>query len=152
MKKLRREKSTCCEPLHRGKSRFGWRFLVYNLYSIWMMEVPKSQHTISYENLVKNSNAFNDSIIKFPTRDNLIKELKINDPSYPNKISQFAAETRILIHSSVIPFIEKFLELKRIHGSKKEKDLYAKMSWEVCIKLICFEAWLIIFISNLFLA
>ena len=110
------------------------------------MESPKIDK-YSFENLVKNSDAFNDSVIKFPTRENLIKEFKTNDPSYQNRISQFAAETRILIHSTLIPFIEKFLDLKRNFGSKKEKDLYAKMSWEVCVAFyfFWFNVCLIIF-------
>lgn len=99
------------------------------------MESPKIDK-YSFENLVKNSDAFNDSI-KFPTRENLIKEMKTNDQSYQNKISQFAAETRILVHSTIVPFIEKFLDLKRNFGSKREKDLYAKMSWEVIFVFFC---------------
>jgi len=86
--------------------------------------------SITWDTLISNSTYFDENIAKFPTQDNLIKEIVKDDSTKIDKIESHARGTRVLIHEAIISLIEKFLDLKRKYGSNVEKAFYSDITWE----------------------
>ncbi|KAH7338543.1 hypothetical protein BKA66DRAFT_544295 [Pyrenochaeta sp. MPI-SDFR-AT-0127] len=67
----------------------------------------------------------NHLVVNIPTKANLIRNFD------PQVIREDAASVRIVIHSKFPKLVEDFLEHKRLHGSKYEKQLYSEsFSWK----------------------
>ncbi len=91
---------------------------------------PAAQLSVhkDFELLVKQSNIFDATIGKFPTKDNRIAEIAGNDVRIQQKIVEQARNTYLLMHEDVRVFSDKFLQLKKQQGTDKEKELYASMN------------------------
>ncbi|KAJ3055528.1 hypothetical protein HK097_010215 [Rhizophlyctis rosea] len=66
-----------------------------------------------------------------PTTNNLIRSLveRSQNPQQTfSQIVQFAQDTRILVHSRVIPALDAFLSHKRTHGTSREKSFYSSVT------------------------
>jgi hypothetical protein len=89
---------------------------------------------LSFEQLVKNSDNFNNTICKFPTRDNRIESIVGRSSAKQNNIEWDAYETRIIMHAAVSGLIEQFLAYKKAHGTSQEKQVYKDMNGHSFIK------------------
>lgn len=86
--------------------------------------IPKPNRTeMTYEELLENSTKFQE-VIKMPTIDNQIAEMSTK----ADQIAVFANETHPFISKKVWVLAHNFLELKKIHGTDKEKELYATLT------------------------
>lgn len=81
---------------------------------------------LTFSDLLKNSAEF-ASRIPFPTKDNQIIHFATS-PELQQEVLEHAKETRPLLPHRIWSFIPKFLEFKREHGSRVEKELYQKMT------------------------
>jgi len=97
-------------------------------------ERSKSTQIMSFDELVKKSDVFNNTIRKFPTTTNLIKNIAGSDKTKKERITQQAAGVRVIMHAKVRDqLIPDFLAYKKAKGSDIEKAFYQNMSVEAFI-------------------
>lgn len=106
----------------------------------------KPASPVTCDRLVENSSAF-AKIFPFPTKDNLISKL-LREGCPRQKIEAFARDTRVVVHHTVFPLLEKFLVIKREFGSKIEQELYANMNVEQFISRLISKRPLVFFTAQ----
>lgn len=78
--------------------------------------------------LVNNSKKFNDTVGRFPTRDNRIVTIAGADTNKKSRIVEQAQDSYPLMHPEVRNHVERFLAHKKTQGSIVEKSLYQDMT------------------------
>jgi hypothetical protein len=106
---------------------------VYSILSVLVASTAFCASTITYEQLLQNSENFAKYLTytngKFPVTNNLISTLAKDEAKYPKDSFVRKAEgVRILIHPRISKMMEAFLQEKLKHGSSKEKALYHGMT------------------------
>ena len=80
----------------------------------------------SIDGLLEASDNFNRKICKAPTSPNWIK--KSMDKSLLKTFLNFANSAYPILHEDVLYLCQDFLQIKKVHGSAKEKLLYKSMT------------------------
>ncbi|KAK9762071.1 hypothetical protein K7432_012531 [Basidiobolus ranarum] len=83
--------------------------------------------------LLSAAHEFEKNSVKWPTLDNRL-EFFANSGAGELSIVDSAKSARILVHPKVRTLATNFLECKRKHGSKKEKQLYCEMSTDTFLR------------------
>jgi hypothetical protein len=86
---------------------------------------------LSFDTLISRSNALP---YEFPLYNNKLQVLCGNNEERKEAVLAHARGTRPLLHSSIWSLCDKFLVLKRVYGSKVEKELYENMSVEELVQ------------------
>jgi uncharacterized protein DUF4804 len=81
-----------------------------------------------FAKLVERSDAFSQRIGGFPTTNNRIKVIAQGDSAKQAEIVKQAQNTYPLVDPRVMTLIDDFLSYKKIHGTTKEKNLYATIN------------------------
>jgi hypothetical protein len=81
-----------------------------------------------FTTLVNQSNKFDSTVGKFPTKNNKIAVIAGQNQNVQKKIVEHAKNTYLLLHKDVRRFVDDFLKYKKEKGSEIEKKLYATMN------------------------
>jgi len=101
-----------------------------------------------FQQLCQASEEFANSYTDFKTTLNRIQHIGNNNKELQAKIVEHANETKVIIHYKVKSLIEEFLIHKRECGSKKERDLYQKLTTEDFVRRALLKRPLVFFGSN----
>lgn len=85
------------------------------------------KESLTFGQLLKNSQQFADNFVAFPTKDNLMKNFA-KTKELQTEVLEHAKTTHPLMDLRVWSFIPKFLDHKREHGSAVEKKIYQDMT------------------------
>ena len=91
-----------------------------------LSKIKPKQKFQSIDEILKESDNFERNICKPPTSANWIK--KSNDESSLNKFLEFANTAYPILHEDILHLCQEFLQIKKVHGSDTEKNLYKSMN------------------------
>jgi len=102
------------------------------------MEKESSEHTVTFEEIIQNTNDLNEKLrLEIPTRENRIEYLIENNMVTKEKIADQCTNTRVFTSPKVLKLMEDFLELKREYGTKIEKEVYKDLTVKsFCTRLL----------------
>gem|GEM_PF-1001687 len=89
---------------------------------------PDKQALDVLNTLVQKSDSFNNSVGRFPTTSNRIKNICGNDLVKKETVAKQAQNAYPLMHNKVTSLMNDFLTYKKLYGSDIEKALYATMN------------------------
>ena len=77
--------------------------------------------------IVKKTKLF-ESVIKFRTTENRWQHLVEKKRLTVDEVADLFQDTRPVVHKNVVNLMQKFIDIKRKHGSKNERALYQNMT------------------------